>query len=110
MNATSSTNTTAPQDSLSSRLQALPQELVDIIQDLTFTAGPSHVCIRAGSANLFPKLLHVSRATQEHFASSHYSQTLFHIVNLRLLDEWVETLDRKHWQIIHERGHDFQGS
>lgn len=65
--------------SLAERVQALPPELFNRIQDCTFTATSGEVDIFDDS--LPPSCLQVSHDTRRKFAESYYPNTIFYIAS-----------------------------
>ncbi|KAK4618610.1 hypothetical protein CLAFUW4_12160 [Fulvia fulva] len=87
--------TPATSDSLPTRVQALPQELFDIIYDYTFTASPTtlNVSDTTTSAQVFPRLLHVSRASRKQFAESLYTTRIIDFGTSRIYKPWYYIMD-----------------
>jgi hypothetical protein len=74
-------------DSLTKKLNSLPQELYDSIFDTVFTAGPRRINIEHSYQP--PSLLSINSATRKQFATSYYANTTFVFDNDVILHQWL---------------------
>lgn len=118
--AGSDTTTEEDTAALRDHLESLPQELYDMIYDLTFTANPEIRVVYLesdppagdedptsklgpeGSKHVsrnraFSHLLHVNRRTRARYAQSHFGrESLIIVFGIVMLDRLVEAMDRRH--------------
>ncbi|KAK0804425.1 hypothetical protein B0A54_08752 [Friedmanniomyces endolithicus] len=87
-------------DTLAAGLLTLPQELRDIIYDLTFTTSSPPIRY-IYTAYKPPHLLQVNQASRHLFTQSYYSTTiLFECADGRLLSAWFRSLTPRHQDLI----------
>jgi len=85
---------------LAAGLLTLPQELKDIIYDLTFTTSPP-LTRYINKTYKPPLLLQVNRASRHLFAQSYYSTTLvFECADIKFLGAWFRSLTPTHQDLI----------
>ena len=88
------------QRNLHDLIQELPQELIDLISNYTFTANPAIQHI--DNTYKPPTLLQVSRATRGWFATSYYIDSIFEF-NVRPWNNyqiWLSALPPKHLRLV----------
>jgi len=87
-------------DTLAAGLLTLPQELRDVIYDLTFTTSPP-LTRYINTTYKPPNLLQVTKASRQLFAQSYYSTTiLFECADSKLLSAWFRSLTPAHQDLI----------
>ncbi|KAK1061286.1 hypothetical protein LTR74_011170 [Friedmanniomyces endolithicus] len=87
-------------DTLATGLLSLPQELRDIIYDLTFTTSSPPIRY-INTTYKPPDLLQVNTTSRQLFAQSYYSTTiLFECADSKLLGTWFRSLTPRHQDLI----------
>lgn len=77
------------------RVQSLPAELYDHIQDLTLSIDFEKECDIAVDYQP-PKMLHIHRALRQLFAQTYYSETKFRFEDPELCTAWLKSLPKQH--------------
>ena len=97
------TGTTRPspkRQTLNDRIQALPQELQDIIRDYTLDYPTTPIAIMMSYDYRPPINLQINRAIRSTFASTYYTNTTFHSSNSKLLTKFVTALSPEHRDLL----------
>jgi hypothetical protein len=93
---------------LRKHLERLPQELYDIIHDMTFTTarGAAQVeldpCGRRPISSPPPalNLMQVSSATRRHFCLSYYNNIIFNVRDIVVCSEWIKSMPKSHRKLL----------
>lgn len=97
-----------PHRALPSRIQALPQELKDIIFDFAFPRLPSTTTATINSTYKPPTQMALTRSLRATFATALYPTTTFRFTSPTLATAWLKSLPKAHRDTIRHLDYDPQ--
>lgn len=89
----------SPTSTFQQRLNDLPKELYEAIQELVFTAGPN-LEVTINETYTAPSILQVSHQTRAEAAESYYRDSIF-LTNSMICRDWIATIPADH--VVHIR-------
>ena len=91
------------------RIQSLPQELINMISEYTFTATTSQPIV-VQYALKAPACLHVDRATRQKFAQDYFEHSTFNFRTRIEFCAWLKAQSKEHQRMIKTLRYDLEPS